>query len=109
MQRLREGETPSEPPRLQFVCNMAFAWNNEVVVGGGESKQKQAHSEVEAYNPTKNKWRSWPKLVTGRHGSGFAVIGDYVYTASGCSNRGGSPELTSLERLKLPKSGNGEE
>lgn len=93
-----------EQPELptQRAGNMAFSWNDEVVVGGGESKQKQAHNEVEAYNATTRSWRSWPKLVTGRHGSGFAVIGDYVYTASGCSKRGGSAEITSIERLKLP-------
>ncbi|MEL7006088.1 MAG: DUF5060 domain-containing protein, partial [Bacteroidota bacterium] len=39
----------------------------------------------------------------GRHGTGFAQVGDYLYTASGCGNRGGEPELFSIERLKLPK------
>ncbi|MEM8487453.1 MAG: DUF5060 domain-containing protein [Bacteroidota bacterium] len=83
--------------------NAAFAWQNEIVIGGGESMtQEAAHLEVEAYNVEKGTWRTWPALERGRHGSGFAVIDDYVYKASGSGNRGGGPELTSIERLKLP-------
>ncbi|MEM6364875.1 MAG: DUF5060 domain-containing protein, partial [Planctomycetota bacterium] len=83
--------------------NMALVWNEELVVGGGESAtQKPAHDEVEAFDTASRTWRNWPKLNRGRHGSGFAVIGDHVYTASGSWNRGGGPELTTLERLKLP-------
>ena len=86
--------------------NMATSWGDEVIVGGGESvSQKAAHAELEAFNPTTGLWRSWPSLKRGRHGSGFAIIGDYVYTASGSGNRGGGPELTTIERLKLPVSG----
>ncbi|MEO1253875.1 MAG: DUF5060 domain-containing protein, partial [Bacteroidota bacterium] len=41
-------------------------------------------------------------MKEGRHGSGFVVIDNYLYTASGSGNRGGGPELTSIERLELP-------
>jgi hypothetical protein len=82
--------------------NMAAVWNNEVIVGGGESQQKVAHNEVEVYNVTTNKWRNGPRLQRGRHGSGLAIVGNYMYTASGSGNRGGRPELTSIERLRLP-------
>ena len=85
--------------------NFAFAWNNEVIIGGGESStQEPAHSEVEAFNAKTGTWRDWPTLKEGRHGTGFAVVGDYVYTASGSGNRGGGPELTTIERLRLPSS-----
>lgn len=81
--------------------SMAFVWNSEVIVGGGESKRLTAHNEVEAFNISDGTWKKWPSLHRGRHGSGFAIVGDFVYTASGCGNRGGSPELTSVERLRL--------
>ncbi len=82
--------------------NMALAWNGHIVVGGGESgAQERAHDEVQAFRPDTGKWHAWPSLRRGRHGSGFAIIGDYLYTASGSGNRGGEPELTSIERLKL--------
>lgn len=83
--------------------NMAMAWGNELVVGGGESTQKAAHQEVEAFDVLSGTWRQWPRLARGRHGSGFAIVGDYVYTASGSGNRGGGPELASVERLALPR------
>lgn len=83
--------------------NSIFAWQDEIVVGGGESTAHVvAHNEVEAYNVNSKKWRAWPSMKRGRHGTGLVTVGNYVYTASGCGNRGGEPELTSIERLKLP-------
>ena len=97
---------PENAPQIPTprAGNMAMTWGDEVIVGGGESgDQKVAHDEVEAFNVHTKTWRKWPSLNRGRHGSGFAIVGDYVYTASGSGNRGGGPELTSIERLKLPK------
>lgn len=83
--------------------NSAFVWNDEIIIGGGESDAHVvAHNELEAYDANSRSWRAWPSLNQGRHGTGLAVVGDYVYTASGCGNRGGEPELTTVERLKLP-------
>lgn len=83
--------------------NAAFVWNNEIVIGGGESiAHEVAHNEVEAFNSNTNTWRNWPSLKEGRHGSGLVVVGDYAYIASGSGNRGGGPELSTIERLKLP-------
>lgn len=90
-------------PTLRAGTN-AFAWNKTIVIGGGESiAQVPAHQEVEAYNPATKLWSNWPLLNQGRHGTGFAIIDNYVYTAAGCGKRGGEPELTTLERLELPK------
>ncbi|MDW7693278.1 DUF5060 domain-containing protein [Flammeovirgaceae bacterium SG7u.111] len=84
--------------------NFAFAWNGAIVIGGGEStKHEVAHNEVEAYDGETKRWSKWPSLNEGRHGTGFAVVGKYVYVASGSGNRGGGPELTTLERLELPQ------
>ena len=83
--------------------NSAFVWQDEIIIGGGESTAHLvAHSEVEAYNVNSRSWRKWPSLNEGRHGTGLVVVGDHVYTASGCGNRGGEPELTTIEKLKLP-------
>lgn len=84
--------------------NSAFAWQNNIIIGGGESgTQIPAHNEIEAFNTETNQWETWPSLLTGRHGSGFVEIDGYLYIASGSGNRGGGPELTSVERLKLPE------
>ncbi|VUD69293.1 N-acetylneuraminate epimerase [Thalassocella blandensis] len=97
-------ETISAPLTLptERAGNFAITIGNEILIGGGESAtQINAHSEVEALNTTNQQWQQWPSLLQGRHGSGFAVIGDYLYTASGCGKRGGEPELESMERIRI--------
>ncbi|MEL7312674.1 MAG: kelch repeat-containing protein, partial [Pseudomonadota bacterium] len=80
-----------------------LAWNDEIVVLGGESASQQlAHDEVEAFNVTTKRWRRWPNLNRGRHGTGVGVIGEFAYTMAGSGERGGSPELIHIERLALP-------
>ncbi len=82
--------------------NSAFVWKNNVIIGGGESEtQKVAHNEVEAFNVKSQTWSRWPDLNRGRHGSGFVVVKDHVYIISGSGNRGGGPELKTIERLDL--------
>ncbi|MEM6688046.1 MAG: kelch repeat-containing protein [Planctomycetota bacterium] len=82
--------------------NMATSYRGRIYVGGGESgTQKAAHDEVDIFDPKKGIWESGPALVTGRHGSGFAIVDDVMYTAAGSANRGGGPEQDSIERLRL--------
>lgn len=92
-----------QPPALPTgrAGNMATIFDGKLIVGGGESDQDVAHNEVESLDLKTSKWSRLPKLSVGRHGSGFAIVGDFVYTASGCGRRGGSNELPSIERLKL--------
>ncbi|MFK7737259.1 MAG: kelch repeat-containing protein [Pirellulaceae bacterium] len=82
--------------------NMAVAVGDKLVIGGGESgEQIAAHNEVDVFDTANNKWISAPKLQTGRHGSGFALAGSLLYTASGCAKRGGEPEQTSIEAVPV--------
>ncbi|MFK8017193.1 MAG: Kelch repeat-containing protein [Gammaproteobacteria bacterium] len=83
--------------------NMAIAWHDQIVVGGGESvAHVVAHNEIEVFDAGSQTWQVWPSLQTGRHGTGFAIVDGYLYTASGSGNRGDKPELTSIERMALP-------
>ena len=96
---------PADCPRLPTprAGGMTAAVGGRLVVAGGESgTQVAAHSEVEAYDPATGRWQTWPPLRQGRHGTGLVVVGDRLYVASGCGNRGGSPELHTTERLALP-------
>lgn len=75
--------------------------NGQILIAGGESPvQEKAHSEVEALDPKTGTWQAWPPLNEGRHGTGLVSFDDSLYIASGCGNRGGSPELTTMERLE---------
>lgn len=83
----------------QRAGNMALAKGDEILVIGGESaSQEKAHAEVEGLNTKNHKWKSYPSMIEGRHGTGAFVYKDHIYTASGCGNRGGSPELESMEQ-----------
>lgn len=79
--------------------NAAILFETEVLVVGGESTtQEKAHAEVEALNLETNAWRTLPSLLEGRHGSGLLEYEGAIYIASGCGNRGGKPELFTMEK-----------
>lgn len=84
----------------QRAGNAAILFNGEVLVVGGESTtQEKAHDEVEALDLTTNEWKALPALLEGRHGTGLLEYQDALYIASGCGNRGGTPELFSMEKF----------
>lgn len=89
-----EAEIPT-----QRAGNMALRYNDEILVIGGESaEQEKAHKEVEALQISDQSWKAYPSLIEGRHGTGVFIFNDEIYIASGCGNRGGSPELTTMEK-----------
>jgi hypothetical protein len=97
-------EVLDEPLPTPRAGSMTAAWKKWIIVVGGESMaQKTAHAEVEALNTETGKWAAWPSLNRGRHGSGLVVFDGSLYVASGSGNRGGSPELDTLEYFKLPE------
>jgi len=79
----------------------ATVYDGKLLVAGGESKkQRNAHDEVEAFDPTTMEWTTWPSLNRGRHGTQLTVLNGRIHVAAGSGNRGGGPELTSLERFE---------
>lgn len=86
----------------QRAGNMAISWQDKVIVAGGESgNQIAAHNEVEVFDPKTQQWSVWSDLNQGRHGSGLVILDNTLYTASGCAQRGGEPELFTVEALQL--------
>lgn len=85
----------------QRAGNSAIVVGSRLVVLGGETGQEQAHAEVEALNTASGDWETLPALVRGRHGTGAAILDGWLYTAAGSGNRGGGPELNTLEALPL--------
>src|SRR5690606_28868146 len=76
-----------------------IAYNNGFIVVGGESAtQEKAHSEVEYFEPGVG-WKLLNPLDRGRHGFALFNIDANYYVAAGCGNRGGNPELNSLEMM----------
>jgi hypothetical protein len=73
--------------------------NGFLVLGGESSSQVAAHADVEYFIPGQG-WEKFPSLQRGRHGFPVVRIGNDLYVAAGCGNRGGSPELDSLEKYE---------
>lgn len=93
--------TSTENIPTQRAGNTAVAFNNKLLFIGGESAaQVPAHQEVEAFNPKTGKWELFPRLLQGRHGTQAVVLNGKVYIAAGSANRGGGPELDTMEILK---------
>ena len=73
--------------------------DNKIYLIGGESKQPEAHNEVEVFDLLTMKWTSLPPLNNGRHGTQGIVYNNKIYVATGCARQGGSPELNTMEIL----------
>ena len=81
--------------------SFSIAVDGKYLVAGGESdRQKTAHDQVHAYDSLAQTWSELPQFARGRHGAGIIFYRGSLYTCSGSGNRGGSPELDSIEQLK---------
>lgn len=80
--------------------NASVVLDNKLLVIGGESgSQVPAHNQVEAFNTKTMKWETLPALNEGRHGTGAVNVNGKIYIVAGSGNRGGGPELNSIEVL----------
>ncbi|MDN3665553.1 Kelch repeat-containing protein [Algibacter miyuki] len=84
-------------PNQRAGCT-AIAIGNKILFTGGETmSQKQAHDQVDCFDTETETWSSLPALKQGRHGTQLIWHKKKLYIASGCAERGGSSELTSIE------------
>jgi hypothetical protein len=71
-------------------------------VGGESPGQEAAHAETEWLDPGSGNWLRLPDMLTPRHGAQAIMTAAGVLVAGGSGNRGGGPELVSLDLLELP-------
>jgi len=84
-------------PRAGASC--AILGDDLVLIGGESMLQKEAHNQVDAYNLETKTWRKLANLNKGRHGSQAIVYKNSIYIVAGSGNRGGRPELNSMEKF----------
>jgi N-acetylneuraminic acid mutarotase len=82
---------------MRAGTSAAFLGDNLIIIGGESMPQKEAHKTTEAYNLKSNSWHILKSLNTGRHGSQAIVYKNKIYIVAGSGNRGGKPELSSME------------
>lgn len=87
-------------PTERAGCTAVEFNGNLLVIGGESGAQEQAHAEVERFDPGTGSWEQLPALKRGRHGTQVIVHEGKLYIAAGSGNRGGGPELSSIEVLK---------
>lgn len=91
-------------PTQRAGASAVILGNELIVIGGESSNLDAAHDEVEAYNLKTKSWRKLSPLGRGRHGTQAILYKKEIYIAAGSGNRGGKPELDSIEKFKLTKS-----
>ncbi len=94
------------PPSSNIPTQRAGAatvlYNNQIILMGGESDaQVPAHSETESFDIKTFKWTKLSNMNQGRHGTGAVIFKNKIYIAGGAGNRGGGPELGSMETFVL--------
>lgn len=89
--------TLDEPLPLGTAAGGLAALDGYIYYAGGETAQREAHSETYRLDPRTGVWQLEGSLQRGRHGGGAAVLDGRIYFAVGSGNRGGGPELDSTE------------
>ncbi len=84
-------------PTMRAGTSSIFLGDNLLVIGGESMTQIQAHKTTEAYNLKSNSWNVLKNLNIGRHGSQALVYNNKIYIVAGSGNRGGKPELSTME------------
>jgi N-acetylneuraminic acid mutarotase len=87
---------PNELPVGTAAGGIAH-FGNTILYFGGESGQERAHSETQCLDLATGTWSFAAPMNRGRHGSASVKYENKLYIAAGSGNRGGGPELTSIE------------
>ncbi len=89
--------TATESLPSERAGTAAAVLGNELLIIGGESGRTEAFAATEAFNVTTGAWRTLGSLNRERHGVQAITNNGVVYIAAGSGERGGNPELDSLE------------
>ena len=91
--------TLHEPLPIGTAAGGIASYKNYILYFGGESGQKEAHNETQCLDTTTGKWSLISPLKRGRHGSQAILYNNRIYIASGSGNKGGKPELDTIEEF----------
>jgi len=84
-------------PTPRAGCTAISIGDKILFTGGETANQVAAHNEVEVLDTKTGTWSTLPSMIQGRHGTQLIWYKNKLYIASGCSERGGSTELTSID------------
>ena len=84
-------------PTMRAGCTSICIGDKILFTGGESGNQVEAHKEVEVLDTNTGKWSTLPSMIHGRHGTQLIWHQEKLYIASGCSERGGSSEVTTID------------
>ncbi|MEM7367428.1 MAG: hypothetical protein AAF587_02435 [Bacteroidota bacterium] len=84
-------------PTLRAGTTVVTHGDQLIVMGGESNTQVPAHNEAEAYDVSEGKWIPKERMLQGRHGTQAILYQGKVYIAGGSADRGGGPELRSID------------
>lgn len=84
-------------PTLRAGTTVVTHGDRLIVMGGESSSQVPAHNEAEAYDVSERKWIIMERMLQGRHGTQAILYEGKVYIVAGSGDRGGGPELRSID------------
>jgi N-acetylneuraminic acid mutarotase len=90
-------------PTQRAGTSTTFVGSQLLVIGGETGTSAIALDIIEAYDIKSKTWSKLSSLQRGRHGTQAILYQNNIYIAAGCGNRGGKPELSSIEKLTLSK------
>jgi hypothetical protein len=91
----------SNLPTLRAGTSALTVKDQVLIIGGESAREGVAHNEVEALDTKTNTWRKLSPLNQGRHGTGVIEYKGQLWICCGSGARGGSPELTTTEVVKV--------
>jgi N-acetylneuraminic acid mutarotase len=71
--------------------------NGKIFYIGGETGLEKANNQVFAFDIKNASWTQKTFLNRGRHGTNAVILKNKIYIAAGSGNRGGGPELNTIE------------
>lgn len=81
----------------------AIAHNGAVFYTGGETGALNANDRMVKLDSLYKDWKDVGRLNQGRHGTNIVELNGYLYIAAGSGQRGGTPELSSIEKYSVEK------
>jgi N-acetylneuraminic acid mutarotase len=81
--------------------------NGQIVIVGGEGNARDINPmgvfpDTNVYDPVANTWRVMTPMLTPRHGTGAAGVGNKLYVPGGATAQGGGTAVAILEAFTLP-------
>ncbi len=90
-----------EPLPIETAAGGAGVIAGKIHYVGGEAYRAEAFTEMQIFDPIAGSWSFGAPLNRARHGTNCCVHDQKLWIATGSGARGGAPELTSIECLKI--------